>query len=93
MAGAAAAACPDGGQPVVAVTGGLVRLGEPLTGPLREELAKAVPHARQVPPAGDPLAGAFRLASGLALGDLALPPDPRLLCVTGAGTTARPRTD
>ncbi|WP_246212544.1 N-acetylglucosamine kinase [Streptomyces abyssomicinicus] len=82
MAGAAAAACPDLGEPVVSVTGGLVRLGDPLLAPLREELAKAVPHARQVPPEGDPLTGAFRLARGLALGDPALPPDPRLLCVT-----------
>ncbi len=84
MAGAAAAVCPDGGDAAVSVTGGLLGLGEALLAPLEEELAKALPHARRVAPEGDPLLGAFRLASGLALGDLTLPHDRRLLHVTPA---------
>jgi N-acetylglucosamine kinase-like BadF-type ATPase len=89
MAGAAAAVCPGRGEPAVSVTGGLTRLGEPLMGPLREELAKALPHARQVPPEGDPLAGAFRLASGLVTDGPALPGDPRMLCVPPGGPARR----
>jgi hypothetical protein len=73
----------------VSVTGGLTRLGEPLMGPLREELAKALPHARQVTPEGDPLTGAFRLASGLVTDGPALPGDPRMLCVTPGGPARR----
>ncbi|MEU6157964.1 BadF/BadG/BcrA/BcrD ATPase family protein [Streptomyces sp. NPDC047130] len=88
MAGAAAAVCPEEGAPVVSVTGGLTRLGEPLLAPLEEALAKALPHARRVAPEGDPLTGAFRLAAGLVLGGPALPRDARMLQVTPAA--ARP---
>jgi N-acetylglucosamine kinase-like BadF-type ATPase len=80
--------CPEEGTPVVSVTGGLTRLGEPLLAPLEEALAKALPHARRVAPEGDPLAGAFRLAAGLVLGGPALPRDARMLQVTPAA--ARP---
>lgn len=86
MAGAAAAVCPEGDDAAVSVTGGLLGLGDPLLAPLEEELAKAVPHARRVDPEGDPLLGAFRLAEGLALGDLSLPHDRRLLHVTSSAS-------
>jgi hypothetical protein len=66
----------------VGLTGGLFKMGEPLLGPLREELAKCLPHARCVPAAGDPLHGAVRIATALATGTLTLPRDERLFCVT-----------
>lgn len=79
LADCAAAVCPTTPQAALAVTGGLVRLGEPLLGPLREELTARVPQARRADPAGDPLTGALLLASRLASGQLALPADPALL--------------
>ncbi|MGX6739746.1 BadF/BadG/BcrA/BcrD ATPase family protein [Streptomyces peucetius] len=85
IAEAAAAVCPpadevpDGCE--VALTGGLLELGEPLLRPLRAELAEQLPHARQVPADGDPLFGALRLAAALAAGDLRLPTHPTLLHV------------
>ncbi|MFE0100798.1 N-acetylglucosamine kinase [Streptomyces sp. NPDC059009] len=89
IAESAAAACPatDPGTPPceIALTGGLFRLGEPLLGPLTEELARRLPHARRVPAAGDPLDGAVRIATDLAGGRLALPRDARLLTVHAAG--------
>ncbi|MEU8788169.1 BadF/BadG/BcrA/BcrD ATPase family protein [Streptomyces sp. NPDC048643] len=81
MAESAAAACPAGGEPLLALTGGLFGMGEPLLAPLREELAARVPHARLVPAAGDPLGGALRIAVDLADGRLALPRDDRMLYV------------
>ncbi|MEW2632929.1 BadF/BadG/BcrA/BcrD ATPase family protein [Streptomyces sp. NPDC048389] len=87
IAEAAAAVCPppdevpDGCE--VALTGGLLKLGEPLLGPLRRELAGQLPHARQVASAGDPLSGALRLAGELAAGELRLPAHPTLLHVPG----------
>ncbi|MFG2331558.1 N-acetylglucosamine kinase [Streptomyces sp. NPDC048604] len=86
IAEAAAAACPAPGDEraggvEVALTGGLFRLGEPLLGPLEEELAAQLPHARRVAAAGDPLSGAVALAVALAAGELRLPMDPRLLYV------------
>ncbi|MEQ4193023.1 MULTISPECIES: BadF/BadG/BcrA/BcrD ATPase family protein [unclassified Streptomyces] len=69
----------------VACTGGLLRLGTPLTEPVGEELARRLPGARVVPAAGDPLHGAVVLASALASGAQALPVDGRLLwCATSA---------
>ncbi|WP_436740471.1 N-acetylglucosamine kinase [Streptomyces sp. BBFR102] len=67
----------DGGE--VACTGGLFRLGAPLTEPVGEELARRLPGARVVPAAGDPLHGAVVLASALASGTRGLPVDGRLL--------------
>ncbi|MEV5347849.1 N-acetylglucosamine kinase [Streptomyces achromogenes] len=81
MAESAAAVCPSDGAPEVALTGGLFKLGEPLLGPLREELAHRLPHARQVPAEGDPLHGAVRIATDLARDRLTLPGEPALLCV------------
>ncbi|WP_129837865.1 BadF/BadG/BcrA/BcrD ATPase family protein [Streptomyces sp. RFCAC02] len=75
----AAAVLPPGGGGEVSVTGGLPRLGEPLTVPLEEEIARLLPGARVVPPAGDPLSGALLVAARLAAGTLRLPPDPSLL--------------
>ncbi|MFD5181638.1 N-acetylglucosamine kinase [Streptomyces sp. NPDC058372] len=73
----------EGGE--VAFTGGLFRLGEPLTVPVGEELARRLPGARVVPAAGDPLHGAVVLASALASGTPGLPADGRLLwCSVGA---------
>ncbi|MFD5457378.1 ATPase, partial [Streptomyces olivaceus] len=72
------------GEPRVAVTGGLLKMGGPLVVPLEEELAKRLPRARRVTAEGDPLDGAVRIATGLATGSLALPEDDRMLWVTSA---------
>ncbi|MFR9725630.1 BadF/BadG/BcrA/BcrD ATPase family protein [Streptomyces sp. MS19] len=89
IAGTAAAVCPPvnggGGGRAVALTGGLLGLGEPLLGPLREELARRLPEAAVEEAAGQPLAGALLIAARLAAGRLRLPRDPALLRVTGAG--------
>ncbi|MFZ3572331.1 N-acetylglucosamine kinase [Streptomyces sp. BH097] len=80
IAEAAAAVCPaDGGE--VALTGGLFKTGEPLLGPLREELAEQLPQATAVTATGDPLHGSLVIASALATGGLRLPLDGRLLHV------------
>ncbi|MEU1892223.1 N-acetylglucosamine kinase [Streptomyces pristinaespiralis] len=87
IAEAAAAVCPPADEVPegceVALTGGLLKLGEPLLGPLRAELAGQLPHARQVPADGDPLFGALRLAASLAAGELRLPEHPTMLYVPG----------
>ncbi|MFI6559052.1 N-acetylglucosamine kinase [Streptomyces sp. NPDC050534] len=86
MAESAAAVCPDAGEPRVSVTGGLLKMGDPLLVPLEEELAERLPHAPLVPAAGDPLAGSVRIALDLAAGTLTLPGDAAMLSVvTGAG--------
>ncbi|GAA3149932.1 N-acetylglucosamine kinase [Streptomyces echinatus] len=82
MADSAAAVCPARGEPEVALTGGLFQMGDPLLMPLREELARRLPHARQVPAAGDPLHGSVRIATDLEAGRLDLPGDPAMLCVS-----------
>ncbi|MFJ5707276.1 N-acetylglucosamine kinase [Streptomyces sp. NPDC093105] len=79
IADAAGAACPPGPESVVALTGGLFRLGEPLLVPVRTALAERLPGVRTVAPAGDPLDGAVTLAAGLAGGGIRLPEDPALL--------------
>ncbi|WP_435612487.1 N-acetylglucosamine kinase [Streptomyces sp. bgisy159] len=81
MADSAAAVCPVTGEPRIALTGGLFRLGEPLLVPLEEELARRLPHARRVTADGDPLLGAVRLAAALTTGTLVVPPDPGMLHV------------
>lgn len=81
IAESAAAVCPSAGEPEVALTGGLVRMGDPLLVPLREELAERLPHARQVAAEGDPLHGCVRIATELATGNLTLPGESHLLCV------------
>ncbi|MEU3898539.1 BadF/BadG/BcrA/BcrD ATPase family protein [Streptomyces sp. NPDC045251] len=82
MADSAAAVCPSGGEPRVAVTGGLLKLGDPLVVPLEEELAKRLPHARRTAAEGDPLHGSVRIANDLATGSFTLPGDDRMLWVT-----------
>ncbi|GAA2304206.1 BadF/BadG/BcrA/BcrD ATPase family protein [Streptomyces hawaiiensis] len=82
MADSAAAVCPSGGEPRVAVTGGLFELGDPLLGFLDEELARRLPGARRVPAEGDPLHGSVRIAAELSTGSLTLPRDERMLSVT-----------
>ncbi|MFD9459460.1 N-acetylglucosamine kinase [Streptomyces sp. NPDC060027] len=89
LAESAAAACPVDGEPRLALTGGLFKMGDPLLVPLREELAERLPHARQVPAAGDPLDGALRIAADLADDRLVLPRDERMLYVA----TERPYPD
>ncbi|MEW2494820.1 BadF/BadG/BcrA/BcrD ATPase family protein [Streptomyces nodosus] len=79
LAESAAAVCPATDGPLVALTGGLFHLGEPLLGPLREELRRCLPRARHVPAQGDPLDGAVRIALALAADDLKLPCDGRML--------------
>lgn len=81
MAASATAVCPDSGEAQVTLTGGLFKMGDPLLVPLREELAKQLPHARQVPAAGTPLDGAVRIAVDLAHDRLALPRDEYMLYV------------
>lgn len=94
IAATAAAVCPREGGPlgngtapgggvVVALTGGLFRVGPPLLGPVRAELARLLPRAEVTEAAGDPLGGALRVAAGLAAGTLRLPPDPALLTLHG----------
>lgn len=85
LADSAAAVCPADGAPEVALTGGLFRMGEPLLAPVREELARRLPHAREAPAEGDPLHGAVRIATDLAADRLLLPDEPALLCVTRTG--------
>ncbi|MEV0501858.1 hypothetical protein AB0I84_30265, partial [Streptomyces spectabilis] len=82
IADAAAAACPASGECEVALTGGLLKLGDVLLAPLEAELTERLPHARRVPGAGDPLDGAVRIAADLADGTFKLPHDPHLLHVT-----------
>ncbi|MEU6575105.1 BadF/BadG/BcrA/BcrD ATPase family protein [Streptomyces sp. NPDC046805] len=80
IAESAAAVCPPAGEPQVALTGGLFKLGDPLLVPLDEELGRRLPHARRVPAEGDPLHGAVRLATDLAAGRrLALPQDDKTM--------------
>ncbi|MFC3348282.1 N-acetylglucosamine kinase [Streptomyces echinoruber] len=86
IAESAAAACPAGGAPGLALTGGLLRLGAPLLEPLEEELTARLPHARRTPAEGDPLHGAVCLALDLADGALSLPVDERMLHVVTTGT-------
>ncbi|MFJ3309853.1 N-acetylglucosamine kinase [Streptomyces sp. NPDC086549] len=79
MAESAAAVCPPAGEPRIALTGGLFKMGDPLLVPLGEELARRLPHARRVPAEGDPLHGAVRVATGLAAGRLTLPSEEAML--------------
>lgn len=83
IAAAAAAACPppEAGECEVAFTGGLFRMGDPLLVPLRAELDGQLPHARPVPAAGDPLAGALLIAAAIESDSLRLPLHPQLLYV------------
>lgn len=82
IAATARAACPaEDGE--VALTGGLLRMGEVLLGPVREEIGRVLPRADLHAAAGSPLAGALYLAARLAAGSLALPVDGRLLYVPG----------
>ncbi|WP_055543945.1 N-acetylglucosamine kinase [Streptomyces kanamyceticus] len=83
IAQSAAAVCPPGDACEVALTGGLFQLGEPLTGPLREELTERLPRAVQVRAAGDPLDGALRIAADIGADRLRFPRDPRMLTVHG----------
>ncbi|MFE3071394.1 N-acetylglucosamine kinase [Streptomyces sp. NPDC059247] len=86
IAEAAEAVCPAGPGALVALTGGLFHMGDPLLVPLRTALRERLPHARTTDPAGDPLAGAVTLASALAGGTLRLPEDGTLLRLSGDGT-------
>ncbi|MFI2371344.1 N-acetylglucosamine kinase [Streptomyces sp. NPDC018833] len=97
IAEAAAAVCPATAEApegcLVAVTGGVPKLGDPLLVPLRAELTRQVPQARAVPAAGDPLHGALLLAEAVATGRLLVPPHPTMLYVcdgTGQGIRTSP---
>jgi hypothetical protein len=67
----------------VALTGGLLRIGEPLLDPLGRELAARLPQARTVPAAGGPLDGSVLVAARLAGGTLRLPEQSPLLVLAG----------
>ncbi|MCT7357184.1 ATPase, partial [Streptomyces sp. 15-116A] len=84
MADSAAAVLPEAGahEPLVAVTGGLLRLGDPLVVAVDEELAKRLPGVRRVPAEGDPLHGSVRIATDLATDAFTVPGDEVMLCVT-----------
>ncbi|MFJ9893424.1 N-acetylglucosamine kinase [Streptomyces sp. NPDC091280] len=84
LAESAAAVCPATGEPQIALTGGLLRMGDPLLVPVYEELAERLPQARLVTAAGDPLDGAVRIARDLAAGALALPADGVMMHVVGS---------
>jgi N-acetylglucosamine kinase-like BadF-type ATPase len=79
MAESAAAVCPASGEPLIALTGGLFKMGEPLLAPLERELTARLPQARRVTAEGDPLHGSVRIATELARGTLALPADEKML--------------
>lgn len=79
IAETAAAACPPDGDGTIALTGGLLGIGEPLLAPVREELRSLLPGARLVPAAGTPLDGSLLVAARLATGTLRLPAHPSLL--------------
>lgn len=85
IAESARAVCPTGGEPEVALTGGLFRMGDPLLAPFAEALARLLPGVRRTPAEGDPLHGAVVIASALASGSLRLPADGRLLTVVAPG--------
>ncbi|MEU8680308.1 BadF/BadG/BcrA/BcrD ATPase family protein [Streptomyces sp. NPDC048611] len=82
LAGAAAAVCPPGAGRVVACSGGLFDMGEPLLAPLRTALAERLPDARLTAAAGSPLDGALALAAALDRDRLTLPTDRKLLQIT-----------
>ncbi|MFJ4468525.1 N-acetylglucosamine kinase [Streptomyces sp. NPDC089424] len=84
MADSARAVCPAEGEPQVAFTGGLFKIGTPLLGPLGEELSARLPRARRVAAEGDPLHGSVRIATDLATGALGLPRDEKMLYVVTA---------
>ncbi|MEV6110385.1 BadF/BadG/BcrA/BcrD ATPase family protein [Streptomyces sp. NPDC051940] len=71
---AAAAVCPEGGT--VSFTGGLLKMGAPLTDPLQRALRERLPGVAQHPAEGDPLLGAVRIARALAADDLRVPVQP-----------------
>ncbi|MFI9045536.1 N-acetylglucosamine kinase [Streptomyces sp. NPDC053427] len=82
IADAAAAVCPPGGHPVVALTGGLFRMGEPLLAPVRAALAERLPYARHEAAAGSPLDGSLTIAAAVSADRLVLPADGKLLQIT-----------
>ncbi|MFI6644001.1 N-acetylglucosamine kinase [Streptomyces sp. NPDC050504] len=84
IAAAAEAVCPEDGACEVALTGGVFKMGDPVLVPVREELALRLPHAAVVPAAGDPLAGALRIAAALASDGLRLPRHPTMLSLYGS---------
>lgn len=81
MAESAAAVCPAAGEPRVALTGGLFRMGAVLVVPLEEELKRLLPQVRQVAAAGGPLEGSVQIATELARGSFTLPSDAAMLSV------------
>ncbi|MGN9758679.1 N-acetylglucosamine kinase [Streptomyces sp. SD31] len=90
MAESAAAVCPTAGDPQVALTGGLFKMGAALLVPLEEELSKRLPHARRVPAVGDPLQGAVRIATDLAADAFTLPGDEAMLYVVTGKRNSSP---
>lgn len=75
----AAAVRPGPGEVDVALTGGLLKLGEPLLDPLRDQAEWLLPDAKLVAAAGDPLDGAVLIAGALHRDALTLPLEPALL--------------
>ncbi|MDB1089299.1 BadF/BadG/BcrA/BcrD ATPase family protein [Streptomyces sp. ACA25] len=88
----AAAVHPAVPGAALALTGGLLQLGEVLLTPLSAELAARLPQTDVVPAAGDPLDGALFIAARLATGTLRLPSDPTLLALGRPDRDAGPST-
>lgn len=81
IAQSAEAVCPRASGRAVALTGGLLQMGEPLCAPLRAELSRRLPGVEQLAGGGDPLAGSLYIAAALARDALLLPRDAALLHV------------
>lgn len=81
IAHSAVAALPPVAGAEVALTGGLLELGEPLLGPLRAVLAERLPHTVVTRASAAPLGGALRVGAALLHGRLRLPAEGRLLTV------------
>lgn len=75
----AVAALPGSPNAELALTGGLLKLGEPLLGPLRAKLAQQLPTTPVRTAEGSPLHGALFVATRLVEDELQMPVDQRLL--------------
>lgn len=78
----AAAALPGLDDAGLALTGGLLRLGEALLTPLHAELETRLPSTPARIAEGSPLGGALLIAAHLVQDDLRMPADQRLLTLT-----------
>lgn len=78
----ATAALPSLRDAKLALTGGLLKLGEPLLAPLHAELETRLPATPVRSAEGEPLHGALLIATRLLQGRLRMPADQRLLTLS-----------